>query len=111
MNVEVAIYIFGIFFFVFILIHYYRQFSKKVEDRKKNETIIRAECPDYWLVEGPSKCRNANKLGKCLTKGTEGGLMDFNTDYFNNEETGNYAKCRWAKKCHVSWDGVDHICV
>ncbi len=111
MNIEVAIYIFGIFFFVFILIHYYRQFSKQVDASKKNETIIRAECPDYWLVEGPSKCRNSNKLGKCLTRGTEGGLMDFDTDYFNNEETGNYAKCRWAKKCHVSWDGIDNICI
>ena len=28
-----------------------------------------------------------------------------------NPQTGNYAKCRWAKKCHVSWDGIDDICV
>ena len=41
----------------------------------------------------------------------EGGLMDFDNDYFNNINTGNYAKCRWAKKCRVAWDGIDQICV
>jgi hypothetical protein len=111
MNIDIAIYIVGIFLFLFIMIHYYRQYSAKVNEEKKADIIVRAECPDYWLVEGPSKCRNANKLGKCLTKGNDGGLMDFNTDYFNNPSTGNYAKCRWAKKCHVSWDGIDQICV
>ena len=111
MNTEFAIYIFGIFLFLFIIIHYYRQYSKQVKERKKEEIVIRAECPDYWIVEEPNKCRNFNKLGKCLTKGNEGGVMDFDTDFFKNPQTGNYAKCRWAKKCHVAWDGIDQICV
>ena len=111
MNIEFGIYIFGIFLFLFVIIYYYRQYSQKVNQKKDIDKIIRAECPDYWMVEGSSKCRNSNKLGKCLTQGTEGGLMDFDTDFFNNPDTGNYAKCRWAKKCHVSWDGVDQICV
>lgn len=111
MKIEFAIYIFGIFLFVCMIIYYYRQYSKKVSQKKDTNKIIRSECPDYWMVEGPSKCRNSNKLGKCLTNGVEGGLMDFDTDFFNNPDTGNYAKCRWAKKCHVSWDGVDQICV
>ena len=111
MDTDIIIYVVGIFLFLFIIIHYYRQYNTKVNDTKKKEVIIRAECPDYWLVEGPNKCRNANKLGKCLTKGNEGGLMDFDNEYFNNTETGNYAKCRWAKKCHVAWDGIDQICV
>jgi hypothetical protein len=111
MNIEIAIYTFAIVLFIFIIVYYYRQYAKEVKVQLKGEKIIRAECPDYWMVEGPSKCRNANKMGVCLTKGSEGGLMDFDTDFFKNPNTGNYAKCRWAKKCKVAWDGIDDICV
>jgi hypothetical protein len=110
MNTETAIYTFGIFLCIYIMVYYYKQYSKEITNQKK-EKIIRAECPDYWMVEGPGKCRNGNKMGLCLTTGPEGGLMDFDTDFFKNPNTGNYAKCRWAKKCHVAWDGIDDICV
>ncbi len=111
MSVEIAIYSFGIVLFFVIIIYYYKQYASEVKSKVKGDKIIRAECPDYWLVEGPSKCRNANKMGLCFKNGDNGGLMDFDTDFFKNPQTGNYAKCRWAKKCHVSWDGIDDICV
>ncbi len=110
MNIDTAIYSFGVFLSIFIMVYYYRQYANDVKNQKQ-EKIIRAECPDYWLVEGPGKCRNANKMGLCLTNGIEGGLMNFDTDFFKNANTGRYAKCRWAKKCHVAWDGIDDICV
>jgi hypothetical protein len=109
--IETAIYTFAVVLFVFILVYYYRQYSKETKSQLRGDKIIRAECPDYWMVEGPSKCRNVNKMGLCLTRGSEGGLMDFDTDFFKNQQTGNYAKCRWAKKCKVAWDGIDDICV
>jgi hypothetical protein len=107
MDSTTVIYVITVFIFIYIIFYYYRQYKKG----KVTEKIIRAECPDYWSVEGPNRCRNTKKLGKCLTQGTEGGLMDFDNDYFNNINTGNYAKCRWAKKCRVAWDGIDQICV
>ncbi len=110
MNLESSIYIVGVFLCIFIMVYYYRQYAQQVK-KLTTDKIIRAECPDYWMVEGPRKCRNNNKMGLCLTQGTEGGLMDFDTDFFNDPNTGNYAKCRWAKKCHVAWDGIDDICV
>ncbi len=109
--IETAIYTFAVVLFIFILVYYYRQYSKEIKAQQKGDKIIRAECPDYWMVEGPAKCRNVNKMGLCLTRGQEGGLMDFDTDFFKNQQTGNYAKCRGAKKCKVSWDGIDDICV
>jgi hypothetical protein len=110
MNASIAIYIFGGFLFLFIIIHYYRQFTSISNKEKESSTRLTPECPDFWVVEESNKCRNTHKLGKCLTK-DNGGLMDFNTDYFLNKSSGNYAKCRWAKTCNVSWDGIDHICV
>jgi len=111
MQASIAIYIFGGFLFLFIIIHYYRQYSSHAKKTSEEPTRIRPECPDFWMVEGPNKCRNSQKLGKCLTQGPNGGMMDFNTDFFNNKQTGNYAKCRWAKNCHTAWDGIDHICI
>ncbi len=108
MEAESVIYIITVFIFLYVILYYYRQYKK---GKGVKEKIIRAECPDYWSVEGPNKCRNIKKLGKCLTSGPEGGIIDFDNDYFNNINTGNYAKCRWAKKCHVAWDGIDQICV
>lgn len=108
MDSQSVIYIIAVLIFLYTIIYYYRQYKK---GKPVAEKRIRAECPDYWSVEGPSRCRNLKKLGKCLTSGPEGGLMDFDNDYFNNINTGNYAKCRWAKKCHVAWDGIDQICV
>jgi hypothetical protein len=111
MSANIAITSFGIILFFFIIIYYYKKYASEVKMQKKGDKIIRAECPDYWMVEGPLKCRNAHKMGRCSTKGVQGGLMNFDTDEFKNPQTGNYLKCRWAKNCHVSWDGIDDICV
>jgi len=36
--------------------------------------------------------------------------MDFNSDVFTNVNSGNYAKCKWAKGCNVSWGSIDRLC-
>ena len=37
-------------------------------------------------------------------------VIDFSSEVFTNANTGNYAKCRWAKGCNVSWGGIDRSC-
>jgi len=77
-------------------------FNEFFNDRGSLERLFDGEeFPAVNIVEGEKKCRNVNKLGKCLVKEQKGGLMNFDTDFFNDEKTGNYAKCRWAKKCHI----------
>jgi hypothetical protein len=112
MNLELVIYVFGCVLFLYILVYYYRQYTRYNTNIKKGNDFKRVitDCPDYWIMEGDKKCRNHNRLGRCLTS-ENGGVMDFNTDYFNNPQTGNYAKCRWTKKCNLSWEGIDDICV
>ena len=111
MDTNVVIYIFGGFLFLFIIIHYYRQYSSHASKENKGPKRIRPQCPVYWVQESNGKCRNVHKLGRCLTRGERGGLMDFSGDYFQNRDSGNYAKCKFARNCGISWDGIDSICI
>ena len=66
-------------------------------------------CPDYWDSIGSGKCQNTNSLGSCSN--TEGAnVMDFSGEVFTNKNTGDYAKCKWAKSCNVSWGHIDRGC-
>ena len=50
-----------------------------------------------------------NALGSCSK--TEGAnVMDFGGEVFTNKNTGDYAKCKWAKSCNVSWGNIDRLC-
>ena len=72
-------------------------------------TVPIAQCPDYWESIGNGKCKNTNALGSCST--TAGAnVMDFSGEVFTNANTGNYAKCKWAQACNVSWGGVERLC-
>jgi hypothetical protein len=72
-------------------------------------TVAAPKCPDYWESIGNGKCKNTNALGSCST--TPGAnIMDFGGVVFTNANTGEYAKCKWAKACNVSWSGVDRLC-
>ena len=64
----------------------YQRYNKEQADKTWPENI--ADCPDYWVNEGNGNCRNTHNIGKCP----------------------KVNKCRWAKKCHVSWEGVDQNC-
>lgn len=67
------------------------------------------QCPDYWESIGNGQCKNTNGLGSCSTS-PNSNIMDFSGVVFTNGNTGNYAKCKWAKACNVSWSGIDRIC-
>ena len=38
------------------------------------------------------------------------GTVDFNKPTYTSSKDGDYNKCKWAKKCSVSWDGIDDKC-
>ena len=97
-----------------LTMYYYLQYQayKKQQDEKTWPENI-AECPDYWVNEGNGNCRNIQNIGKCPKKSDGSrenqGVVNFNTATYKGEQ-GAVNKCRWAKKCHVSWEGVDGNC-
>ena len=85
----------------------YKEFKAKL--LATTATKPATNCPDYWESIGESKCQNAKFLGSCSNK-PDSNIMDFSGEIFTNKNTGNYAKCKWANACNVSWSGIDRIC-
>tara|TARA_B100001093_G_scaffold452749_1_gene461009 strand:- start:7339 stop:7692 length:354 start_codon:yes stop_codon:yes gene_type:complete len=89
----------------------YQSYNKEQANKTWPENI--ADCPDYWVNEGNGNCRNTHNIGKC-PKDSKGkrvnqGVMNFDSATYKGDQ-GAVNKCRWAKKCHVSWEGVDQNC-
>ena len=63
-------------------------------------------CPDYFEIVGNNKCSNIHKLGKC----GHNHDIDFNDESFTDRRVGDVMKCRYAKACDLSWEGVDKLC-
>ena len=76
-----------------------------------------SNCPDYWDIDftngqlNSGICNNTNHLGTCNIS-----QMDFNA-YLNTSEPGKHnnlfnlkKKCKWAKKCNLTWDILDTLC-
>jgi len=105
---DTVIIIIGVLSLIFIIIYIYQNYKKMLPTPTGN--IITSTCPDYWESIGEGQCKNVNGLGTCSK--TEGAnIMDFNkNDVFTNENTGNYAKCKWAKSCNVAWGTIDRLC-
>ena len=112
---------------VIYLIHYYWRQYKKYKEVKKSLTWPReyTRCPDYWTHEGDHICRNIYNLGKC-PEGADGlrlqATVDMKSIGGGIKGTGTaldkamagpetmLKKCRWARKCESSWEGVDKLC-
>ena len=93
-----------------ICIYLYNTYSAfKSKLLATNATTAYPACPDYWDTLGNNKCQNTKSIGSCST--TAGAnIMDFGGEVFTNNNTGNYAKCKWAKACNVAWSNVDRLC-
>ena len=95
---------------VFICVYLYNSYK---EYKKKifatNMQIAYTVCPDYWDTISNGKCQNTNRLGKC-SKVPGANIMDFSGEIFTNKNTGDYAKCKWAKSCNVAWGNIDRLC-
>ena len=110
---------------IFIIVYFYRQW-KNYKEEKDNATWPKKynDCPDYWMNDGKHVCRNVLNLGKCGKNGSNSNIMDFKIgvggilsstnetelrDKMNTKDA-LIKKCRWSKKCDVSWEGVNNLC-
>ena len=100
----------GVLVLVGICIYLYNTYKAfKAKLMATSITLAYPSCPDYWDSLGNGKCQNTNALGSCsTTKGAN--IMDFSGEIFTNNNTGNYAKCKWAKACNIAWSNIDRIC-
>jgi len=93
---------------VFIAVYSYNYY-KSIKLLATSITLPYASCPDYWDSIGNGRCQNTNALGSC-SKDVGANIMDFSSEVFTNTNTGNYAKCKWATGCNVSWSNIDRLC-
>jgi hypothetical protein len=99
----------GVLFLIGIGIYLYNNYKSLKNAMLPVATSVKPQCPDYWDSIGNGQCRNTNYLGSCSnTPGSN--IMDFSSQVFTNANTGNYAKCKWAKACNISWSGIDRLC-
>ena len=104
---DTVIIIVGVLSLIFIIIYIYQNYKKILP--KPTGQMISSTCPDYWESIGNGQCKNVNALGSCSK--TEGSnVIDFGGEVFTNKNTGDYAKCKWAKSCNVSWGNIDRLC-
>ena len=113
---------------VFLIYYYYKQYqSWKTQESSLTWPRSYADCPDYWSNNGQHVCENTFNLGSCPV-GQGGpepqGTVDFksivggvpsNNDAvaLRKQMTNDLAlekKCRWAKQCSATWEGVDKLC-
>ena len=101
-----------IFVTVILSYYYYRQF---LNWRKQQEDItwpVKIEkCPDYWNVTKSGDCENVLSLptADCNAGGKPLSSKSFKGAIYNGED-GNERKCKWAKGCKTSWEGIDGSC-
>jgi hypothetical protein len=91
---------------IIYLYHFYKTLKNKISATQAN---ISTDCPDYWESSGNGKCKNVNLLGSCATS-VDSSTVDFSGELFTNNNTGNYAKCMWAKACSMPWSGIERLC-
>jgi hypothetical protein len=102
------IIIIGVLLLAFVIVYLYNSY-KSASLLATNATIAYSICPSYWDSIGNSKCQNTNAIGSCSANAGS-NIMDFGAKVFTNVNTGNYAKCKWANACNVTWSGIDRLC-
>lgn len=97
-----------------VALYYYKQYKNYVTEQQKQTWPINiSACPDYWVHEGDNKCKNPFGVGQC-PKGQDGeavvgGTQDFSSNLYQGLD-GKFEKCKWAKTCNTSWEGIDNLC-
>ena len=108
--------------------YYYTQYqSWKTTQAQLTWPREYSDCPDYWNSNGEHVCENTFNLGSCpmgRTGPEPQGTVDFKSIVggvpSNKDETALrkqmttenalLKKCRWAKQCNATWEGVDKLC-
>jgi hypothetical protein len=91
---------------IFIGFFVYIYFVSK--DPKKKFPPWKSKCPDFWQADGSNRCLNSKKLGYCMVG--DDNMMTFDDPVFKTDKS-DYYKCKWAKNCGVSWEGIDNLCI
>jgi len=100
----------GILIFIGVCVYLYNAYKDfKNKLLLENGSITYSVCPDYWDTLSNNKCQNSKYLGKCSNQ-QGNNVMDFSGVVFTNNNTGNYAKCKWAKSCNITWSNIDRLC-
>jgi hypothetical protein len=94
----------------YMLVYFYNQITLVKQQVAANPTIAPAMCPDYWDISAPNVCANYKQLGVCRLGNGDNGQVDFTDTIFTNSQSGGFMKCKWAKTCGVSWQGIDNLC-
>ena len=99
---------------VVCLIYYYYKQWKSYSKHQSKLTWPRkiSECPDYFISDNNGGCKNTYNLGTCPSENgvlLPNSVVKFDTAEFSGDDA-PYNKCRWAKDCQVSWEGVDNLC-
>lgn len=109
--------IFCVIILIILLFNAYQTIRRKVLSESKDK--YEQKCPDYWEVvrqvyneqtgePAGVVCRNVHKLGKCGLEGDN--EFAFTDNIFLDNDTKDDAKCKWAKRCGVTWAGFDNRC-
>jgi hypothetical protein len=69
-------------------------------------------CPDYFVMsESDGECHNVHNLG---TGAGNCATITFPPLQGRKDKQGRLARCKWAKGCGVTWDGITnqtpHLC-
>ena len=103
LNIVITLGIIIISLFVLFLYLKLRATKKNTMELIKNKRYI-SQCPDYWESSGENKCKNIHGIG------TMSGEMDFNSEIYQDEDTGPIAKCNWAQLTESPWQHIDKLC-
>jgi len=109
MEIKKVVKIFMITIVVLFAIIYAYMLYKEYEESSEQswpETI--SDCPDYWNDLGDGKCKNTHNLGTCNMRQAQ-PTVTFDSSFYDGEQ-GKMNRCRWAKNCNVSWEGIDDLC-
>ena len=101
---------------IYLLFETYNKIKTQIHTNATKKYV--QVCPDYWEVVSQSldtsgnvigvECKNVHQLGKCAVSDRD--TFKFDDHIFTDPETAELAKCKWSKRCEVSWQGIDDKC-
>ena len=107
MNLLTIVTILGIILilaFLFYVFFDIRNLLKKKISIEEKE-VVNNECPDFFELDNTKEhyCKNTYNLGS-------GEDFDGSDTVYKDFTKSDEAKCNWARRNHVSWEGLDRLC-
>tara|TARA_B100000674_G_scaffold124314_1_gene95308 strand:- start:1847 stop:2230 length:384 start_codon:yes stop_codon:yes gene_type:complete len=124
-NYTITATIVVIYVIVLIIVEMKAAYDRYKENKELTFPPWTSQCPDYWQVVGPNKCKNTFNMGKPgiyqptdaggkvldegVSKSCNASTIEFTGEGWEGDKE-DINKCKWAKKCMVAWDGMDNKC-